>query len=448
MKKRVLAAFLAALMAAGSLAGCGSSNDGGSSGGSGESSSESSGDDIVITVATRYSSENPDEAYYRQKVEEFNALDNGITVEMDNISTEADYLDKLRTSFANGDVPNVFQEYGGSRCLDYLESDALLDLRSYLEENDSEWYNTFYDTMWGECMYEDEGYDGIYAVPFKSYFVALYYNKDLFEQAGLEPPQSVDDMLNACEVFKEMGVQPFQVGEKENYRFGHFHNNLVIKGLGVDAVDQLGNRELAYDSPELLDTYQTIADMVANGYFGENILDTDSTTENELFMQGNVAMKFDGTWFIPNNLVGSDFYDKVGVVPFPYGNEDYANCAQGGASDLLYVSKLNKSDEEIAASVEFLKYITSPEYYQGLEEVAQTVVPVKYESTGNAPENPLMDDAMEIWSGLTDLRTDVQNYDSDSQMMDTVRNALQGLAMGDTPEECAANIMEQVEENS
>ena len=94
----------------------------------------SGGDDITITVSSRYSNDNPDENYFRQKVEEFNAMDNGITVVMDNISTESDYLDKLRTSFANGDTPDVFQEYGGSRCLDYLEADALVDLKPYLED--------------------------------------------------------------------------------------------------------------------------------------------------------------------------------------------------------------------------------------------------------------------------------------------------------------------------
>ena len=145
MKKRVLAIMMAITLAAGSLAGC-----------SGGSKSGDSKEDIVIKVAGRYSNDTPTEKYYRQKVEEFNEMDNGIKVEMDNISTEADYIDKLRTSFANGDIPNVFVEYGGSRCLDYLEADALVDLKPYLDENDSEWRNQFYDSMagWQAAMTE------------------------------------------------------------------------------------------------------------------------------------------------------------------------------------------------------------------------------------------------------------------------------------------------------
>lgn len=452
MKKRVLAVVLAATMTAGLLAGCGGSGSGsgGSEGSSADSSSEDAGGgkkgDIVIRVATRFSNDNPDENYYREKVEEFSAMDNGITVEMDNISTEADYLDKLRTSFANGDTPNVFQEYGGSRCLDYLEADALLDLKPYLEENDSEWYDNFYESMWGQCVYD--GYDGIYAVPFKSYIVPLFYNKELFEEAGIEPPETLDEMMEACAKFKEMDILPFQAGEKDNYRFGHFNNCLIIKSLGVDAVDQLASRELAYDSDEMKSTYQYMVDMMENGYFGENVLDTDAPTETSTFKSGKVAMKWDGSWFIANDIYGTDFYDKVGVVPFPYGDESCKDYAQGGASDLLFISQLNKSEEEIEASIEFLKYITSEDYYAGLDIVAQTLVPVKFEKSADSPENPLLDDVIAIQSELKDVRTDVQNYDSESHMLDTVRSALQGIAMGDSADECAQNIIDRMEEYS
>ncbi len=435
MKKRVLSVILALSIVGGILSGCGSSKEGDSTKNDGE---------ITITVATRYSNENPDENYYRQKVEEFNALDNGITVKMDNIATEADYLDKLRTSFANGDTPNIFLEYGGSRCLDYLEADALVDLRSYLEENDSEWYDTFYDSLWGQTQYE--GYDGIYAVPFKTYMVVLYYNKQLFTDNNIKVPESVDDMLAVCEQFNALGIKPFQVGEKDTYRFGHFNNNLVIKTLGVEAVDQLANRELAYDSEEMLSTYRTMQTMVEKGYFGENILDTDSTAENTMFEEGNVAMHYDGTWYLANNLMGTDFYDNVGVTAFPYGSKDCSTYAQGGASDMLFVSQLNKSDEEIAASVEFLKYITSQEYFQGLDEKAQTLFPVKFDKTDASPENPLLDDVVALQSQVTDMRTDIQNYDPASHMLDTVRSALQGLAMGNTAEECGQAIVDRMDE--
>ncbi len=107
---------------------------------------------------------------------------------------------------------------------------------------------------------------------------------------------------------------------------------------------------------------------------------------------------------------------------------------------------MNKSEEEIAASVEFAKYITSPQYYQQLDEVAQTVVPVKFEKSENSSENPLLDEVIAVQAALTDVRTDVQNYDPASHMLDTVRSSLQGLAMGDSADQCAQNIMDRMAE--
>ncbi|MDD3614749.1 MAG: extracellular solute-binding protein [Lachnospiraceae bacterium] len=442
-KMRKMAAILLAGMMVLSMTACqgsgGSTDDTDASGSSGDTGK--SGKNVEISVSTRYASDNPDETYYRDMVGKFNEMDNGIHVTLDNIATESDYLDKLRTSFANGDTPNVFIEYGGSRCYDYLESDALLDLSTYLNE-DKEWYDSFYDSMWGQSVYD--GYDGIYGVPFKSYMVVLYYNKDLFEAQNLTPPTTYEEFLSCCETFSAAGITPLQVGEKDVYRFGHFNNCLVIKSMGVDGVDKLASREIAYDGQEMMNTYQIMADMVSKGYFGNDILDMDATAENSAFESGNVAMHYDGSWYVANNLMGKDFYDHVGVINFPYIDKAYENHNQGGSSDIWFISKLDKSEEEIAASVEFLKYITSNDYFAGNNEVASAIYPAEFTVTDATPENPLLEDINKIVAATTDMRTDVQNYDADSSMLDTVRNSLQGLAMGNSAAECAAQIMEEV----
>lgn len=54
---------------------------------------------------------------------------------------ENDYLDRLSTDIASGDAPDIFMQYGGTNCLDYVESDILLNLQSYFDA-DEEWYLT------------------------------------------------------------------------------------------------------------------------------------------------------------------------------------------------------------------------------------------------------------------------------------------------------------------
>lgn len=397
--------------------------------------------DIVITVASRFGSDVPDEIFFREQVNAFSALDNGITVEMINIPTESDYLNMLRTSFANGDTPNVFIEYGGSRVAEYIEAGALVNIAPYFEEY-PEWYNIFYPAMFEELIFD--GFDGIWGVPFQAYMVIMYYNTELFEEHELMPPTTWDEMMEVSQVFLDAGIRPFQAGARDTWRLGHLHTNIVLKSLGSDAITGLTNRTIAYDSPEMLETFRLIYEMANRGFLGIDPLNTDYDTEKALFVAGEVAMRWDGTWFI-SEIFGTETYDRTGVAPFPTINPEFARVAQGGPSDMWFVSQLNKSDEEIAASIEFLRFIASPEYFAGNNEVASSLYPARFTPTAATPANPLLDQVNDILGNMEALRPDLQNHDPEPHMLDTVRNSLQGLLMGISPEDVAQNIISQMQ---
>ncbi len=398
--------------------------------------------DVTIKIACRYGADTPDEEYFRKKMQEFSDMDNGIKVEVNAIPTEADYLDTLRTSFASGDTPNVFTEYGGSRTLDYIESDALVNMEPYFDQY-PEWKESFNPSVWDKLIYDD--YDGIWGTPFKMYTVCLFYNKDIFAQQGLEPPKSWDELLNVCEKLQASGIQPFQAGEKDVWRLGHFSNNVIIKSLGVDAVSKLSDRTLKYDSPEMIETFRKIKEMIDKGYMGKDIVSTDVNTEKSTYAAEKCAMRWDGSWYV-SEIFGTDIYDKTGAVAFPYINEEYKNQAQGSASDMWHISKVGKTEEEIAASVALVKYMTSKEYTAGNNEAAAALFPVEFTPTAATPANPLLDEVKAIAASMTEMRDDIQTYDQASHMLDTVRTALQGLAMEMSPEECAKQIVDRIAE--
>lgn len=401
-------------------------------------------DDVTIRVMTKLGggSEDAESAYYESMVEKFNEMDNGITVEMTNITTESDFIDKLSTDFASGDAPNVFYDFGGSRDLDYIEAGAILDLEPYLEA-DQDWYDSFLE-YWEIGDFSDYGYEGIYAVPWSCYQVVLFYNKTILEENNIEVPTTWDELMDACAVLTENGISPFQVGEKDDYRFGHLHTVLSLKSYGADVATQLASREMTYDGEEMLEIYSMISEMVENGYLGDNLLSMTFDQEDETFLAGDAAFHYDGTWFA-GTAEGTDLYEneEIGVVKFPTVNEEYANVEMGGAADAFFVSTLGATDEEIAASVVFLKYLTSEEYVNGLLEVDANTMAI---SSTYQVDNYLLNDAIDLLSETEASRGDLQNYDSASHMITTVRAALQGLAMGNTPEEVGEQIVETIAE--
>lgn len=400
-------------------------------------------DDVTIRIASRYTdgSENAVDQYFISKVEEFNAMDNGITVEMTNISTEADYKDRLSTDFASGDAPNIFLEYGGANLVDYIDAGYLLDLTPYLEA-DEEWASGFKENGWSTCKFEDYGYEGTYGVPSETYQIMLFYNKTILEENGIEVPTTWDELMDACAKLKEAGIQPFEVGEKDNFRFGHLHTILSLKMYGADIAQQLASREVAYDSEEMLTTYEMIKEMIDNGYLGTNLLSTDKSQEDTYFEEGQAAFKYDGSWY-PGQIEesGSELYtnQEIGVVRFPAINEEYADVDMGGTTDAWYVSTLNATDEQIQASVVFLKYLSSVDYIEGL--IAANPNTYAYNVEVNT-DNYLLNDVLEIMDSTGEVRGDLQNYDTQSMALNTVRTALQKLAMGSTPEEVGTEIVD------
>lgn len=398
---------------------------------------------IEIRVATRWGDEAPASEWYRIKAEEFSETnDKGIVIIQDNISDEAQYLDKIRIQIASGDPYEVFIEYGGARIKDYVDAGIVLDVQPYLDA-DPEWANAFKPDLFDKWQYEE--YPGkTFGVPAQFYSVNLYYNKELLEKHGVEVPESFEELEIACEKLYEAGVQPFLIGEKDNWRAGHFLNCLVMKKFGADGCTALANRTMTYDSPEMIELYAIIKRFNDNGWFGENVTGVDVQAENAAFLTGKTAFKWDGTWFI-SEIEASDIADKIGVTEFPYLDEAHSNASQGGAADGYTITDTGDKARNDAA-IEFVKYVTSAEYYAGMEQYCKGgVYPVNFTSIDPDAIGEITKQVKSLHEKITEWRDDLQTYDPEPHMLDTVRSALQGLFVGLSPEECAQQIVSRME---
>lgn len=391
-------------------------------------------DNIEIRLASRWGGEEPLSVYFQQKIEEFNALDNGITIVGDHVTDEQQYLDKLSAQIGSGTQPEIFIEYGGTRIQDYVESGILLDLKPYLDA-DPEWKDSFLPLFdkW-------EFNDGVYGVPVMLYAIVLYSNTDVLKANGLEVPQTFEDLEKCCETLKANGINPFMLGEQSNFRAGHFLNNIALKTYGPDVVTKLADRTMAYDGEEMLGLYQTIKDFNDKGYFGDNAVGVDNNGEKAAFLSGESAFRYDGAWFV-SEVNGSAVDGKVQVSAFPSINEEYKNVFQGGAGQGFSITDTGDKEKNDAA-VEVVKYLTSQDYYRGLEKASNGgIYPVKFESDPETVIDDLSKQVKEVIEPATDYRDDMQNYDPETHMLNTVRTALQGLFVGNTPEQCGEEIV-------
>lgn len=399
-----------------------------------------SGDAIEIRLASRWGGEEILSVYFNEKIEEFNALNNGIKIIADNVTDEQQYFDKLSTQIGAGTQPDIFINYGGTSISEYIDSDLLLDLGPYLEE-DTEWKDSFLPLF---DKWEKDG--SVYGVPVMLYAILLYYNTEILEANDIPVPETIEDLTAACDTLTANGIAPFMLGENSVFRAGHLLNNLAYKTFGEGITDSLADRSINYDSPEMIELYQTIKDWNDKGYFGENAVSVDNNGEKASFLSGESAFRYDGAWFV-GEITGSDVEGKADVTAFPYFSDkpEYKTCMQGGSGQGFSVS--DSGDEaKNSAAVEVVKYLTSQDYYAGLEKASNGgIYPVEFTSDPETEIDEMTLKVKDIIAESSAFRGDLQDYDPEVHMLNTVRTALQGLFVGNTPEQCAEEIVSQEE---
>ena len=399
------------------------------------------GDAIVVRMLTRWSGDQPREVAFRDWIDAFNAENTHIQIDAVHISDEPTLLDRIRTSFATGDQPNLFWEYGGARTIEYVRNGMLMDLQPVLDA-DPEWSNMFLP-LFDKWIYED--YPGLFGMPFEFYAIALFYNEDIFAEAGLEPPRSIEEFEYVSERFLEMGIVPMPLGVRDPWRGGHLFNNLVMKTWGADAIERLASRELAYDSPEIINILETMQDFGERGFFGSDPIAEDVNWEEMMFGTGQAAMLQMGSWLL-GSMAHMEIADSIGVVPFPYVNPAFRDSWFGSAAGFSVTVQNDPAERD--ATIEVLKYIYSREFFEKVWEAEQGgLLPIRLEYLRNAAEvevSPISLKFIDVVAGAAYFRDDVQTYDPLPGMLDFVRNAFQGLFVGESPESVARSIVDEI----
>lgn len=171
-------------------------------------------------------------------------------------------------------------------------------------------------------------YGGFRALPFEYNVEGIWYNKQIFAENGIDEPQTFDDMVAAAETLSAAGVQPFSASGEQGWPITRLISSYLFRDLGPDALQKVADGEAKLTDPEYVVAAQAIADLGAEGWFGEGVGSIDMATSENQFLNGSAAMFYMGSWFLSGlndpemNQIGAE---NVGFMPFP--------GVEGGAGD-------------------------------------------------------------------------------------------------------------------
>lgn len=102
--------------------------------------------------------------------------------------------------------------WGGGPLYQYVQAEQVVDLTERM--NQDNYKDSFVDASFSSVTFDDK----IYGVPVENTAVALvFYNKAIFEEYGLEPPQTYEELLNVVDTLTAAGIAPFALANKTKW---------------------------------------------------------------------------------------------------------------------------------------------------------------------------------------------------------------------------------------
>lgn len=296
-------------------------------------------------------------AVWQKLADEYMAAHPNVTIEITVLENEA-FKTKLTTVMQSGDPPDLFQSWGGGTMNEYAEAGLLKDITADLDANGGEWRNTFGAGALGVYSYKDK----YYGIPWDMGVVGVWYNKALFQQAGIAtPPTTWTEFLDAVNKLKAAGITPIAVGAGDKWPAAFIWEYLATRIGGEAAFKAAADRSGSFTDPAFVQAGEKIYELNALEPYQDGFL--GATWGDEATAMGNskAAMDVMGQWapgaFADNSADGKGLGDNLGWFPFPMveGGKGDPNDAVGGGNGFA-VGK-NAPPE----TVDFAKYLTRAE---------------------------------------------------------------------------------------
>ena len=387
-------------------------------------------DEVVISYPTFQVGANTAAPVVAELVSRFNEQYAGqYRIEIEEVPGDENYADKITVQITSQSLPPVVYG-GGQKLLDLaLQADLVEDITDVVAA-DPEW-QAMYTDSWEAVNCKD---GKVYASSSESEMIGYFYNKELFEQAGIDGPAATwDEFFEDLDKLKEAGITPLAMDTAD----GAWCTQLLIGAYLASTDDGMEFLQTKYPTDynndaminamakaqELYQNYTTL-DAVGGAY--------ENAANN--FFSGNVAIICNGPWMIGDfsdeSKTQAGFADKVGAAAYPEGFV-YDSPIEG-----MFVTKQDDPALEEAA-IAMVQFFTSNEAQAlALDMAGMVPASAEVEITDEVLEKyPLLGEFLNA-AAACDRRASTLTGNMVPGLEDVWDNELPNLAAGvDTPED-------------
>lgn len=276
---------------------------------------------------------------------DFNASQSDYKVTAVYTGSYADTMVKVQTAVQGGNAPDM-------AVLSSTELFALLDMDAIIPLDElagKEYLDDFYYGFLENGITEGKHY----SIPFQRSTVILYYNKDAFREAGLDPekaPANYDELVGYSKKLTTADRWGIEI-PSTGYTHWLFQSFAIQNGKNVMNTD---GTEVYFDTPENVESLKFWVSLAKeHKVMPEGTIEWGTTPTD--FLSGKTAMMYHTTGNLAK--VKSDATFDFGTAFLPAGSKGYGTPVGGGS---FYILKTGDEDR-YKGSMEYIKFVTEPE---------------------------------------------------------------------------------------
>lgn len=311
----------------------------------------------VISFATTGNREQKEA--YKKVIAAFEAKHPGVKVRLE-WGGPGDFFGVILTRSAGGVPPDVFFMYEFK--LPYFASkNALMDLTPFVERDFREDLKDFLPVAKEIFTYQDK----LYAMPVSLAPVVLFYNRKIFDDAGLPYPNAdwTWDDLRTAAIKITLRDQQGRIMQYGLNGIPHFEMLEMVTGKRRLTSNPLSANN---DDPEIRSALNFFINLIVTDHVSPDLAAQREQNTVDMFAAGKAAMAIGGRWNTPGwNSISGFSYDAVPIPKWRNGHRSSYTHAVGYS-----VSSLSKNKE---LSWEFIKYLGGRECLAMLSRLGDTV---------------------------------------------------------------------------
>lgn len=305
MKKRSLAvSVVMGLMALGLVACGGSKSSSSESTASGSGEQGASSDELSVAIW-----DTNQEPGLKEILDDF-TKETGIKTKISVVKWN-EYWTMLEAGAQGGSLPDVFWMHS-NESERYMSNDMLLDLTDKIKASDKIKVENYPEDIWGLYTYKDH----YYAVPKDIDTIAIWYNKKLFDEAGVPYPTSDwtwDDLTETARKLTKSDGSQYGLAVKMDNNQAGYYNLIYDKGGYVISDDK---KKSGWDDPKTIEGMNILDTWIKEGLM-PSAETMSENGEEVLFQSGKVAMVPQGSWMIASYKANEYTAQNADIVELP-----------------------------------------------------------------------------------------------------------------------------------